>query len=54
MPEQIDAMFTRAVEEMRGLETSSADSLNEAEVDPRLIDVFDAQVGSRHLDLAAR
>ena len=54
MPEQIDEMFTRAVEKMRGLETSSADSLSEAEVDPRLIDVFDAQVGSRHLDLAAR
>jgi len=54
MPEQIDEMFTRAVEKMRGLETSSADSLSEAAVDPRLIDVFDAQVGSRHLDLAAR
>src|SRR5665647_3760618 len=54
MTEQIDEMFTRAVEEMRGLETTSVGSLNEAEADPRQLEVFDAQLGSRHLDLAAR
>lgn len=54
MTEQIDEMFTRAVEEMRGLETGSIGWPNGAEIDPRHLDVFDAQLGSRHLDLAAR
>ena len=54
MTEQIDTMFTRAVEEMRGLETTSFGSSAEAALDPRLLQVFDAQLGSRHLDLAAR
>jgi 2-oxoisovalerate dehydrogenase E1 component len=54
MTEQIDMMFTGAVEEMRGLETTSFDSSAEAAIDPRLLQVFDAQLGSRHLDLAAR
>jgi 2-oxoisovalerate dehydrogenase E1 component len=53
MTEQIDEMFTRAVEEMRGLETTPECALDEAEIDPRQLQVFDAQLGSRHLDLAA-
>jgi len=54
MTEQIDEMFTRAVEEMRGLETTPVGSSHGAEIDPRQLQVFDAQLGSRHLDLAAR
>ena len=54
MTEQIDEMFTRAVKEMRGLETMAVGPLNEAEADPRQLEVFDAQLGSRHLDLAVR
>ena len=54
MSEQIDEMFTCAVEDMRVLETVSVDSPNQTEIDPRYLDVFDAQLGSRHLDLAAR
>jgi hypothetical protein len=54
MTEQIDEMFTRAVEQMWALETTLGDSPPEAEVDPRQLQVFDAQLGSRHLDLAAR
>jgi 2-oxoisovalerate dehydrogenase E1 component len=54
MTEQIDDMFTRAVEGMRELESTSQGSPREAGTDPRLLEVFDAQLGSRHLDLAAR
>ena len=54
MTEQIDEMFTRAVLEMRGLETTPVGSSHGAEIDPRQLQVFDAQLGSRHLDLAAR
>ena len=54
MTEQIDEMFTRAIEDMRVLETTSVDSLNPSEFDARYLDIFDAQLGSRHLDLAAR
>jgi 2-oxoisovalerate dehydrogenase E1 component len=54
MTEQIDEMFTRGVEELRGLKTLPVGPLNRAVIDPRLLDVFDAQLGSRHLDLAAR
>ncbi len=54
MTEQIDEMFMRAVEDMRVLETASLDSPDQNEIDPRYLDVFDAQLGSRHLDLAAR
>ena len=51
MTEPLDEMFTRAVHEMRALQTGSPDK---TEVDPRPLEVFDAQLGSRHLDLAAR
>ena len=51
MTEPLDEMFTRAVHEMRALHTGSPDK---TEGDPRQLQVFDAQLGSRHLDLAAR
>lgn len=54
MTEQIDEMFTREVKDMRGLEPKPVGSSPEAKIDPRQLDVFDAQLGSRHLDLAAR
>jgi 2-oxoisovalerate dehydrogenase E1 component len=54
MTEPIDEMFIRAVEDMRVLETPLPDSPNQPGIDPRYLDVFDAQLGSRHLDLAAR
>src|SRR5450631_1039411 len=54
MTEQIDQMFTQAVQQMRGPGTSAAGSVQQARIDPRRLQVFDAQLGSRHLDLAAR
>ena len=51
---QFDEMFTRAVEEMRALENTAATSRTVPEIAARQLEVFDAQLGSRHLDLAAR
>jgi 2-oxoisovalerate dehydrogenase E1 component len=54
MTEQIDLMFTRAVEGMRGLDTSRG-ALGESGLTGELcLGIFDSQLGSRHLDLAAR
>src|SRR6478752_14841 len=57
--EQIDLLFTDAVRAMRGAPADARRSRAEAgpgaAADPhRWLDVFDAQLGSRHLDLAAR
>jgi 2-oxoisovalerate dehydrogenase E1 component len=54
MTEEIEQMFTQAVERMRGLQPTPGDSVPAGEIDPRLLQIFDAQLGSRHLDLAAR
>ncbi len=55
MTEQVDSMFTSAVEEMRGLEGSTLTApAGYAMTGARLVELFDAQLGSRHLDLAAR
>jgi 2-oxoisovalerate dehydrogenase E1 component len=54
MTEQIDEMFTRAVADMRVLENTTRGPAHGTEGDPRRLAVFDAQLGSRHLDLAAR
>ena len=62
MTEQIDLLFTDAVRGMRGAPAAARRSRAEAEAEPggpattpqRCLDIFDAQLGSRHLDLAAR
>ncbi len=55
MTEQIDEMFTRAVAEMDGLEGSAPAALGEpGPTAQRCLEIFDAQLGSRHLDLGAR
>ncbi|MBA2772656.1 MAG: MFS transporter, partial [Nocardioidaceae bacterium] len=54
MTELLDEMFTRAIEEMRGLERTAVGPSKGPESARRLLEVYDAQLGSRHLDLAAR
>ncbi len=55
MTEQIDLMFTSALEDMRGLEVSTQGGMAESVLTGRRhVELFDAQLGSRHLDLAAR
>ena len=60
MTEQIDLLFTDAVRGMRGAHAAARRSRAEAEpggpatAPQRCLDIFDAQLGSRHLDLAAR
>lgn len=56
MTEQIDRMFTTAVQDMRVLDVSARDVVlpDPALTAERCAELFDAQLGSRHLDLAAR
>lgn len=56
MTEQIDLMFMRAVEDMRGLDpsTSVLGGGGAGLTGERCLEIFDSQIGSRHLDLAAR
>ena len=54
MTELLDEMFTRAIDEMRGLERTAVGPPKGPESARRLLEVYDAQLGSRHLDLAAR
>jgi 2-oxoisovalerate dehydrogenase E1 component len=54
MTDQIDEMFIRAVEDMRGPEPSASGLLDSAVTGGRWLEIFDSQLGSRHLDLAAR
>ena len=63
MTEQIDLLFTDAVRGMRGADAAARRSSGEVDAEPggpaaaapqRCLDIFDAQLGSRHLDLAAR
>jgi len=54
MTGKLDEMFTRAVGAMRGLERTAVGPPEGAEGARRLLEVCDAQLGSRHLDLAAQ
>ena len=55
MTEQIDLTFSSAVENMGGLEdTAEALVAESGFTAQRLVELFDAQLGSRQLDLAAR
>jgi 2-oxoisovalerate dehydrogenase E1 component len=55
MTEQIDQAFRSAVGEMTALEHQAPEALTAAGVTARrCVEIFDAQLGSRHLDLAAR
>jgi 2-oxoisovalerate dehydrogenase E1 component len=55
MSEEIDARFTGAVTGLRPLEGRAPDALCDVGLSAeQCLDVFDAQLGSRHLDLAAR
>ncbi|MEP6815677.1 MAG: thiamine pyrophosphate-dependent enzyme [Marmoricola sp.] len=55
MTEQIDELFTRAVAQMGDLEGSAPDALGDpGPTAQRCLEIFDAQLGSRHLDLGAR
>ncbi|HET7739842.1 MAG TPA: thiamine pyrophosphate-dependent enzyme [Mycobacterium sp.] len=53
MAESIDEYFTATISELTGPETADP-SLLQGLSPQRCLDVFDAQLGSRHLDLAAR
>ncbi len=53
MTEKLDEMFTRAVGTMRVLERTAVGPPEGPEGARRLLEVCDAQLGSRHLDLAA-
>ena len=53
MMHQIDQMFIREVEDMRGGDLS-ATRFDSTPADRRWLEIFDSQLGSRHLDLAAR
>ena len=50
MPEPIDEYFTTTVSAMTAGALADGSSLTV----PNILDLFDAQLGSRHLDLAAR
>ena len=55
MTEQIDSMFTSTVAAMRSLEGSAPQILSGSLLTgQRCLEILDAQLGSRHLDLAAR
>lgn len=53
MAESIDEYFTATISELTGPETADP-SVLQGLSPQRCLDVFDAQLGSRHLDLAAR
>lgn len=53
--EQVDLNFTREVSAMGAIEASTPNALTESGLTAQAcLEVFDAQLGSRHLDLAAR